>query len=278
MTRDNAKVTIVIACYNDGAHLQESVGSALAQSCRDFRIVIVDDASTDRRTRACLDTLSCDGRIEVLRLSENRGTAHARNQGISASASPYILTLDADDLFAPSFLEKALVIIEADPKVGVVTCGVQEFGLHSGYWLPKGGGVENFLVENNCCGNALFRRAFWEDAGGYDTEILYEDWDFWISGASKGWEVHVLQEPLFFYRRTGKSKSSSDGPQKAEIYRLMVRKHRECYCAHVEEVLFQKERQLLGQYYSPSYQKYLRLLTFLVKGKHLLLKALGKSS
>lgn len=265
MTAHTEKVTIVIPCYNDGAYLPETVRSAFDQTCQDFRVVIVDDASTDRRTREILVELERDPRIEVVRLTENGGTGNARNKGIAASATPYILTLDSGDHFAPSFLEKALAVLENSPGTGVVTCGIQEFGIHHGYWLPKGGGVQNFLADNNCCGNALFRRAFWEDAGGYDTTILYEDWDFWISGTSKGWEVHVLQEPLFFYRITGRSKSSTDAQQRAGIYRQMVRKHRQCFCDNIEQLLFEKETQVVNLYHSPNYQKFLRVLNLMFK-------------
>ncbi|WP_162605094.1 glycosyltransferase family 2 protein [Geomonas oryzae] len=270
MMEHTEKVTIVIPCYNDGGYLPETVRSAFEQTCQDFRIVIVDDASTDRATREVLVELEKKSRVEVIRLAENGGTGNARNQGIAATATPYILTLDSGDHFAPSFLEKALAVFENDAGVGVVTCGIQEFGIHHGYWLPEGGGVENFLADNNCCGNALFRRAFWEDAGGYDTTILYEDWDFWISGTSKGWTVHVLQEPLFFYRITGRSKSSHDATQRADIYQKMVRKHRQCFCDNIEHLLYEKEMQLITRYNCPNYQKFLKVLNWLFKVRRLL--------
>lgn len=262
---NRARVTVVIPCYNDGLFLEEAVASIKAQTCADYRIVVVDDASSDPATRDVLTALAGDDAVQVLYLEKNRGPAHARNEGISASKSEYILVLDATDKFAPTFMEKAVAVLDADPKVGVVTCGVQAFGLEANYWLPKGGGVKNFLVENNCCGNAMYRRRFWEDAGGYDAGVLFEDWDFWISGTSKGWEVHVIKEPLFFYRKLKRSKSTGDGVKKAETYRLMVAKHREVFCANIEDVLYQKEMQLLMQYFTPTYRKYSQLLAVLTK-------------
>jgi len=262
-TKKSSKVSVVIPCFNDGLYLTDAVQSILSQSFRDFHIIVVDDASSDATTKQVLRSLEGHALVEVVFLEKNAGTAGARNRGITLAKSPYILTLDANDMFAPSFLEKAVAVLEEHPGVGVVTCGVQHFGKQALYWLPKGGTVENFLVENNCCGNALFRRRFWEDAGGYDSSILYEDWEFWISGTAKGWEVHVIQEPLFFYRKQAGTKSTQDALQKAAIYRQIVKKHKEIYCKNIEEVLYQKEVQLTAQYFMPRYQRYLSLLCWM---------------
>jgi len=276
MTDNKFKVTVIIPCFNDGLYLKDSVQSIFDQTFDNCNIIIVDDASTDHLTESILESLVKDSALQVVHLESNQGTACSRNKGISLTDSPYILTLDANDKFAATFLEKAVAVLDKNPNIGVVTCGVQEFGLQNLYWLPKGGKIGDFLVENNCCGNALFRRKFWEDAGGYDGNIAYEDWDFWISGTSKGWEVHVINEPLFYYRKLRKSKTTRDAPQKAYIYKQIVKKHKDIYCMHIEEVLFQKEVQLQTQYYLPIYQKYLKLICWLSNTRTLLRNILIK--
>lgn len=270
-TKYGAKVTVVIPCYNDGHFLKEAVQSILDQTYTDYRIIIVDDVSTEKETLVILKGYADNG-IEVVRNDKNLGTGGSRNTGISLSDSPYALVLDSTDKFAPTFLEKAVAILDTHPKVGVVSCGVQSFGLEANYWLPKGGKVKDFLVRNNCCGNSLLRKRFWEDAGGYDINILYEDWDLWISGTSKGWEIYVIKEPLFLYRKVKDCRSIDDGPKKAAIYRQIVSKHKDVFCAYIEYVLFEKEMQLLTQYYSPTYRQYSRILSYLCKVKCFWLK------
>lgn len=277
-SENKIKVTVIIPCFNDGFYLKDSVQSIIGQTYNNFNIIIIDDASTDHITKSVLKSLDEDYAIQVVYLNSNQGTAYSRNKGISLTNSPYILTLDANDKFAVSFLEKAVSVLDKNPSIGVVTCGVQEIGLQHFYWLPKGGKVGNLLVENNCCGNALFRKKFWEDAGGYDSNILYEDWDFWISGTSKGWEIYVIKEPLFYYRKTHKSKSTQDALQKANIYRQIVKKHKDIYCMNIEEVLYLKEIQLLTQYYLPIYQKYLKLICWLSNASFLLRKFFRKTN
>jgi glycosyltransferase involved in cell wall biosynthesis len=188
-----SKVTAVIPCYNHGRYLNQSIGSIKKQSYTDWEIIIVNDGSTDEYTNKLLKNYF-DPKVKII-TTKNQGLPTARNIGIKNSTSEYILTLDADDYFEQTFLEKAVKILNQEKEFGVVTCMIQSFGKNHNIWTPLGGDVKNFLVDNNCGASCLFRRQFWLDAGGYFEEFKsgYEDWDFWISGTEKGWKVYVLQ-------------------------------------------------------------------------------------
>src|SRR5690606_26160324 len=108
----------------------------------------------------------------------------ARNFGVRAAAisASYILFHDADDYFESSYLEKAVQIME---RSGIdtlaVTCFVTAFEAQKFRWEPRGGTVENFLFENECCGNSLVRKSAYETAGGSDEQMRqgFEDWELW---------------------------------------------------------------------------------------------------
>src|SRR5512145_3157884 len=96
-------IAVVIPCYDLGAFLEEALDSVLGQSRPAAEIVVVDDGSTDPATRQVLATVQ-EPRTRVVRTA-NRGAGAARNHGIRLTSAPYIVTLDADDMLAPDYLE-----------------------------------------------------------------------------------------------------------------------------------------------------------------------------
>lgn len=235
------KVSVVIPCYNHGPFLEESVGSILAQTCQDFEILIVNDGSTDPRTLRIL--AECQWPKTRTLHKENGHLSSARNHGIRHAQGEYILTLDADDGFAPTFLEKAVAALDRCPEVGVVTCGRQNFGWDQRRLVPQGGQLKDFLAFNSCWASALFRRVCWEEAGGYDENMKagYEDWEFWLRVCRSGWRVEVLPEILFFYRKAPVSMITAADRLRPALVDYMVRKHRDVFAEHVVDAVHGKE-------------------------------------
>jgi len=244
MERDLNLVSVIIPCYNHGRFICEAIESIRAQTWRDFEIIVVDDGSDDPETIDVLGNLDVP-RVRVFR-TENAHLSAARNFGIRQSAGAFILTLDADDRFEPTFIEKGMKVLNQEPGIGVVTCFVKPFGSSQAEaFLPEGGGVENFLLKNNCCGNALFRYQCWVDAGGYNEAMRgFEDWDFWIGVTKHGWRVKTIPEFLFFYRDTEGSMYKSVNSRRPELFRAIVENHVELFREHIVDVLYRKERRI----------------------------------
>jgi len=246
--RNNSRVTVIIPCYNDGIYIDEAVNSILSQTYSNYEIIIVDDGSNDQTTVNKLKQYKCSN-IKVL-FKSNGGVSSARNYGVRHTNSEYILFLDADDIFDSTFLEKAVNILDNRSEIGVVTCYARyfvenDFNKTTDVWRPKGGGVENFLVENNAVGNSLVRHVCWKDAGGYDETLLSsEDRDFWIKITKNGWIIHAIPEILFHYRRAAKSKYWKFKNQRPEIIKHIVSNNVDVYSKYVVECLYEKEKEL----------------------------------
>lgn len=224
-----SRVSIVIPCYNAGRFLAEAVESALAQTHGDLEVVIVDDGSTDAETTRLLDAADWP-RTRVLRQA-NAGPAAARNAAIAAATGECILPLDADDKIEPSYVEKALAVLEARPDVGIVYCKAAKFGADSGPWQLPPYTPDELVIDNVIFITSLFRKRDWERAGGFNEGLRHgvEDYDFWVRLLSLGLDVVQLDETLFHYRVQAVSRTTTFNSQRermvetyAEIFRTNV--------------------------------------------------------
>lgn len=193
-------ISVVIPCYNQGVFLTEAVQSVLDQTYSDFEIVVVDDGSTDFETLSILDRID-HPLIKVLKTA-NGGLATARNRGIAASTGAIILPLDADDLIAPTYLEKGVKVFDGDSGAGVVYSMADKFGAVNGLWHLPEYSPRLIVKENMVFCSAMFHRKLWERVGGYNINMKHgwEDWDFWLSFCELGIRFVRIPEVLFHYR------------------------------------------------------------------------------
>lgn len=240
MKKVEPKVSIVIPCYNDAAYVEEAVASALGQTYASKEIIIVDDGS-DPATKEVLSRIKHP--LITLITQENKGPSAARNIGVKNARGIYILPFDADDIFDPSFLEKAVAILDERPDLGVVSCWYDTFvrrGKAIDIFKPTGGGLENFLFRSNAIGTSLYRKKCWEDAEGYDESMNsgYEDWEFWIAVTKKGWSVFIIEEVLFHYRKKpGSVLHKALEHHRETNLQYIFTKHREVYIPRFDKTI-----------------------------------------
>ncbi len=241
-----AKVSVIIPCYNQGSYVSEAVDSVLAQTYRDFELIIVNDGSTDEKTNTILKTFRRD-RTRVI-ATANQGLAAARNTGIAAAVGEYILPLDADDRIAPSYLEEGVSLLESEAEVGIVYSRAMLFGAVNCEWNLPSYCLEEMVKDNVIFCSALFRRSDWEVVGGYDPGMIYgwEDYDFWLSLIERGREVRRLDSHLFFYRVSADSMvRTKEKWQKTEMFTRIYHRHRELISQNIavwiENLIEQRE-------------------------------------
>ncbi len=113
-------IDVIVPCYRYGHFLRECVGSVLAQSFRDVRVLIIDDASPDNTFEVGAALAAEDPRVEVMRHPVNRGHIATYNEGIDWVAAKYMLILSADDFLLPGALQRAISFLDAHEDVGFV--------------------------------------------------------------------------------------------------------------------------------------------------------------
>lgn len=245
MNRIPDLVSVIIPCYNHGDYILEAIDSVLAQTYDNIEIIIVNDGSDNKETIDILKSIN-EPKTSVFH-KENGGPSSARNFGIEQSEGEFILTLDSDDMFAPSFLEKAVKILKNNPETGMVTSYHLRFGDHrkTGKNELTGGSVTDFLTVNNAVACLLYRYQCWVDAGGYDEDIPgFEDWEFFINVTKQGWFIYSIPEYLFYYRDIKGSGLDRHQKKRPEIIRYIVEKHRDLYQRNIVDVIYKEERKI----------------------------------
>ncbi|KFF05205.1 glycosyltransferase family 2 protein [Flavobacterium reichenbachii] len=235
-SNSNLLVSVIIPCYNDYKYIQEAIQSINNQTHKNVEIIIVDDGS-DVQTKEVLKNLNQENLTIIYQ--ENAGPSAARNNGIKQAKGDFILTLDADDYFETVFISKALNSLIQNPKAGLVSCWIKVFTEERivEMFKPEGGSIENFLLHNNASGNTLFRKKCWQDAGGYDEKMRkgYEDWEFNLSVVKAGWEIIIIEEFLFNYRRKPISRNSEANKfYKYDLWKYIYLKHKDVWNANHE--------------------------------------------
>lgn len=204
--------SIVIPLYNKQNSITATLQSVLAQTYKNFEVIVVDDGSTDNSANVAEATLrecmlyvvECKGK--VIRKA-NGGVCSARNRGIQEAKYDYIALLDGDDLWDEHYLEEQVKLIQDFPEAMMWGINFAEMSdgklirtLPTG--LPKGfrGYVENYfqipgrISDLFCSSSVVVKKEAFEIVGIFDERIKYaEDLDMWFR--------IIAAYPVIFYDR-----------------------------------------------------------------------------
>jgi len=210
-------VSVVIPAYRVAQYIAAALDSVLAQTFKDYEIIVVNDGSPDtEELEKALEPYR--GRMAYLR-QENQGSSAARNTGIRAARGTYIAPLDADDIWAPEHLASQLAVLEADPSIDMVYADARIFGdvPEAGRTVmelcPSAGAVTfERLVTRECTVHlcvSVCRRETLLRAGLFDAEMQRgEDIDMWMRILRHGGRIVYQRRVLGHYRRHPGSNSA----------------------------------------------------------------------
>lgn len=228
-------LSVIIPCYNDYEYIEKSVLSALNQTYPNKEVIVVDDGS-DAETKTLLKKLT--PKITKLITQENQGQSTARNVGIREAKGEFILVLDSDDFFEPTFCKKAATVFLSNKDVKIVTCYANRIynNRKKDIFKPSGGRIEDFLLNNCALGSAMFKKNDWHKINGYDENMRkgFEDWEFYIRLLQDEGISYVIPEALFNYRLRDDSTTSKANKIRFELLKYIYDKHCELYKDHFD--------------------------------------------
>ncbi|MGO9178336.1 MAG: glycosyltransferase family 2 protein [Candidatus Limnocylindrales bacterium] len=229
---DVPAVSVITRCYKQAQYLPDAAASVVAQTFRDWELIIVDDGSPDDTAKVATELIGRypGHRIRLLR-GPNRGLSGALNAGIEAASGRYILPLDADDKIAPTMLERTVGLLDRDANVAIAYTDLQQFGEGSDLIRAADFNASTLAEANQLNYCSLYRREVWEAVGGHNPNMTwgYEDWDFWIGAVEGGYRARRIAEPLFCYRVRAQGMYSDAVRHDLELRRQMVLNHPQTY-------------------------------------------------
>lgn len=246
----NPLVSVIMPCYNDHPeHVDEAIGSALAQSYRNVEVLLIDDGSSDPRT---VDYLKSIHHPQVTIVHQrNAGPAAARNKGVSLSSGKYILPLDSDDKIAIDYVEHAVSILESSSSVPIVYGNAEYFGAESGEMPLKPYEFKTLLMTNMIFNSAVYRREDFDAVGGYNERLVhgFEDHEIWLKICARGGVPVKLDKTVLHYRIRPSSRNKdvkADRRRFVETQSEIFRSNIDAFAMH-PEVIFDEIENLKTQ-------------------------------
>lgn len=206
-----SEITVLMTVYNDERYILESIRSILGQSYRNFKFLIINDASTDA-TVDIINTI-CDERIKLINLDFNIGQTAALNYGLNLIDTEYVIRMDSDDISMPNrFYELFNCAVSGGYDVVGSNCLefdnfdnqklIKKFELSSDIYL-------NYFAFNTTPfvhGSLIYRYDTLKSLGFYNGKYkICADLDLYkrIYFSSNRLNLFNLQKPLYCIRRHG---------------------------------------------------------------------------
>lgn len=253
-------VSVLMTAYNVAPYIGAAIESALAQTFRDFELIVLDDGSMDG-TLGIVDRFS-DPRVRVVR-SAHRGAAAQLCVGLQLARGRYVALLDGDDVWASQKLEQHVQFLDAQPRADlsfswsrIIDEDGQDTGLTSRLW----NGPISFseLLCDNAAGNGsalVLRREVLMAAGGIDPSFaVYYDLDAWLRiGAVRPGNLWAIPQFLTFSRRRP-GQLSADVPLVEQSFEQLMQRAR-WFAPRAVAVVEDRARSNMQRFYAYSWYR-----------------------
>ncbi len=209
------RFSVIIPLYNKALYVAKAIQSVLKQTYTDYELIIMDDGSEDDSFSGALKAIDGHGNCHLYR-QKNGGVSVARNNAVALSRGDYLCFLDADDWWAPTFLEEMSQLINEFPEAGifgtnytivnetkhktrVAPVGIEP-GFTKGYINYCQVYAKTLAMPLTSISVAIPRPVFDEMKGFPKGIKLGEDFMLWMHIASK-YKVAFLNKPLAYYNQ-----------------------------------------------------------------------------
>lgn len=200
-------ITVGLPFFNAEDYLFFAIQSVLKQSFKDFKLILLDDGSTDTSLEIAHQFAEQDSRITVLSDGENRALSYRLNQLIDLCDTPFLARMDADDIMLPSRLEAQLKIMEAHRDIDVLGTNAYTIDAYNnvqGIRINTDFKEFEILPSKGFIHPSIMVKTSWYKENKYDVNMKKaQDFELWQrTGAHSTFRIYT--EPLLFYREVSK--------------------------------------------------------------------------
>ncbi len=203
-------VTVICSCYNHSSFVEESLKSVLNQTHKNIQLIVVDDFSTDDSVSIIEKFLSNFPQILFIKNTTNLGLTKSFNHAMQLANGEFFIDLAADDILLPNCVEIQLKTFQKSPfeNLAIVygnTELISEKGTHISYYFDvdsqnktiekkQSGDLYINIISNKtviCSVSSMVKKSVFDALNGYDENLSYEDYDFWIR-ASRNHNIEFI--------------------------------------------------------------------------------------
>lgn len=237
------ELSIIVPVYKVEKYLPRCIDSILAQTFRDFELILIDDGSPDNCGAICDEYAAQDSRIRVIH-QPNAGVSAARNAGLDIATGAYLGFVDSDDWIEPEMYE-TMIATAKEKQVDVVVCGVnyceedgtfirsdlgsegsydKEQMLFALYGMPNplGGGCCNKVFRHQSIMESRFRKNV---AMAEDWLFLFDSFCILSNCEKKPWPFYNVVERADSATRCGDMELTFEAIASSRLLLLLSREH-----------------------------------------------------
>lgn len=200
---DAPLISVILPVYNGEAYLAEAIDSILAQTFKNFELIMIDDGSTDSSLAILTQYQARDSRIRVVS-RENRNLVATLNESIDLARGEWVARMDQDDISLPHRFERQIHQLE-HTEADICGSWVKYFGgsnRHTWQAYESDQAIKmDMLFKSPFAHPSVMMRTHLLKKLRYDKNCeKAEDYDLWVRAALAGWNMTNVPEVLLMYR------------------------------------------------------------------------------
>lgn len=199
MSKTNPLVTVVCSCYNHSTYIENALDSVLNQTYKNIELIIIDDFSSDNSVTIIENWILKNKTGVFIKNKENLGLTRSFNKAFEHVKGKFYIDLSADDKLLPDCIKSQVSVYQKfnTDTIGIVYGNAEvEDRINNNTYVffnrfpqfkktkkPQDGTIYKELINHQntiCSVSALNNSKVFKSLGGYDTSLVYEDYDYWL--------------------------------------------------------------------------------------------------
>jgi glycosyltransferase involved in cell wall biosynthesis len=198
-------IAIIIPACDQAAFVRDALDSAYRQTLPARQVIVVNDGSRDRTDEVVQQFVAerRPGNLTYLRQT-NTGVCKACRNALDQVSASFVVRLDADDQLPDNYLEALAECLANTPRsVAFAYCDARLYGTRNGWQRGRSWSIPELLCESYIHVSALVRVEAAREVGYYNPvmERGYEDWDFYLALARRGYRGAYCTDTFLWYRQ-----------------------------------------------------------------------------
>lgn len=203
-------VSVVIPCYNHESFVQDSIQSVISQTYQNIELIIIDDGSKDGSVEKIKEMIpACQERFIrfEFRYRPNKGLSATLNEALEWCEGIYFSALASDDMMLPGKTKLQVDFLDANKNISAVFGGIKlidnnNITISERVRQSKQYSFKDIILHQHDlpAPTQMIRLSALKNVGGYDPNILIEDWYMWLRLSSYS-DLYYMDHLLCLYRQ-----------------------------------------------------------------------------